>query len=86
MMKQAEREHAKKQPCRMNGCDRTAECPESGLCKRCYAWLDYQIRNHKTVTQLLRRLEQIKFWDNRLSGFLEGESDKPKRRVRRRAS
>lgn len=56
--------------CRMDGCDRHVECQGSGLCKRCYAWVRYQIKNSVTKRHLVERLEKYKFWDKRLSGYI----------------
>lgn len=62
--------------CVMNGCDRHAECPQSQLCKRCYAWLHYQMANSFTVTDLMKRLNKYDFWNKRLSGFIGGKKRK----------
>lgn len=57
--------------CRMMGCDRHVECHGAGLCKRCYSWVRYQVRNSITKRQLTQRLKKYKFWDTRLTGYID---------------
>lgn len=56
--------------CAMNGCDRHVECPRSGLCKRCYSWMRYQIKHAVSRQDLMERLDKYKFWDKRLTGYV----------------
>ena len=51
--------------------ERLVECPESGLCKRCYAWMHYWM--NRSVTDFMAQLERIGMWHeraNRVGGKL----------------
>ena len=66
--------------CVMNGCNRGQEHPKSKLCKRCYAWMAYQMKHSFTVTELMQRLHKYEFWTQRLDGHLGVVKKKPKMR------
>jgi hypothetical protein len=50
--------------CIIDDCDRVVECPESGLCKRCYAALYYWRK--KSVTEIIRRKNKLKLFMGRM--------------------
>lgn len=66
-----------KEGCLMHGCNREVQCPQSGLCKRCYSWLYYN--RDKTIHELEERRETIQFWDQRLEGHLASQPKKKRR-------
>lgn len=49
--------------------EREAHHPESGLCKRCYSWLNYWMG--ATVTHFMKRVDTLKMWDTRAAKVAE---------------
>ena len=54
--------------CRIRGCDRDVGHKESGLCKCCYAFMHYWSK--KTVTQQVKHVDKLHFWDKRAMQLL----------------
>lgn len=49
--------------------ERPIECPNSGLCKRCYAWSHYWVG--RSVTDKMKRAQQIEMWNRRAKKALK---------------
>ena len=59
---------AKIKKCRVRGCNNEAEHKESGLCKKCYAFMYYW--NERSVTDKMKRIDQLEFWQKRANQLL----------------
>lgn len=64
----AKRKSHLKDPCTTPGCNGDNECPESGLCKRCYNFLYYWHR--RGVTAKVKHVKKLEQWDQRAQALL----------------
>lgn len=54
--------------CRTAGCDHDVKHKVAGLCGRCYSFANYW--RNKTVTEKMKRLDQLHFWSKRADQVL----------------
>jgi len=54
----------KKDKCAISSCTRPMECPESGLCKTCYAGMHYW--QGRSVTAIMKRQKQLAVLEERM--------------------
>ncbi len=66
----------KKELCSIPGCNREVKYKQSQLCGRCYHWMYYW--QQKSPTDVMRRLNQLEFWEKRMKVLLPANVRKVK--------